>query len=224
MCPLIEGSARIGSVSDYTRFQKPYEGILYGQFKAADQDTGDNQLRAFEILKVLYADSLWDTWLFVRIAGMGVGYICADGSFYESPNDYVNRNKTNPLSGTYWMAKDKLKEYFTFVRKSTTGYYLYRYGWIDNNVAGRSVYAHVTYNAMTGQFSVEAQRADEYPYVTREECILANRIAVVNFDDDPVPVEQEWIVNLPKQVSVKAPTAEDAEAIVKESIARIVHK
>ena len=224
MCPLIEQSARIGIITDYTQLRKTYEGALYGQFQEPGQEARDTQLRAFEIIKVLYAEDIWNTWLYVRVAGMGTGYIKADGGFYETPVDYVNARSTSPLTGTYWPVKDKLRGHFTFVSKPNYGYFLYRYGWRDNNVSGSSVYAHVTYNAMTGQFFVEAERADEYPYVTREECILANKIAVVNFDDDPVPEEQEWIVNLPKQVSVKAPTAEDAEAIVKESIARIVHK
>ena len=66
----------------------------------------------------------------------------------------------------------------------------------------------------------------EYPaYHTREECLAANRKRVVDFDDEPAPaVEQEFIVNLPKQVAVTAKTAEEAEAKVAESIRNLVNQ
>lgn len=60
-------------------------------------------------------------------------------------------------------------------------------------------------------------------YLTKEECLAANRREVFDFDDDePVQEDQQWVVNLPKTVAVTAKTAEEAEQIVRNAINNIV--
>ena len=66
---------------------------------------------------------------------------------------------------------------------------------------------------------------DSVLYPSERESLLAHTANVFDFDDEPAPaVEQEFIVNLPKQVPVTAKTAEEAEAKVAESIRNLVNQ
>lgn len=73
----------------------------------------------------------------------------------------------------------------------------------------------------------KVNRYGQQQYRSREECAAAiPKARVVDFDDEPAsqPQEQEFIVNLPKQVAVSAKTAEEAEAKVAESIRNLVNQ
>ena len=221
MCPYIKSRIGFQTVDNSTRFEIPNTDVLYGQF---DDDT---TLRAFKILSVLYGDGLVNTFLRVIVAGIGEGYVCANGRFFASQADYVNNKTTDRvLTGTYYDGLDRVKScpaLGTLIQRSGWGdYLLYRYAWRNNQCESIFVHFYVEYDVPTKQLTLAADHREDYPYTSKEECILDNQVAVATFDYDPIPEPKEFWVSLPTTVAVTAKTEDEAKEKVRKGLYAII--
>lgn len=220
MCPYIKSCIGKQTFDSNTRLYLPNTGTLYGQF---DNET---TLRAFKIKSVLYGRNLSNTFLHVVVAGLGEGYVCADSRFFESQEDFVNNKKTDrALTGTYYNALEKVRSHKalgTLCQRPEGDYMLYRYAWKDNACTAISVYVYAEYDVPTKQLTLAVSRREEYPYASREECILDNQVDVVTFDCDPIPEPKEFWVSLPTKVAVTAMTEDEAKEKVRQGLDSII--
>lgn len=222
MCPYITSRIGLPTISSKDKFEIPTSDILYGQF---DDET---TLRAFKILSVLYGDGKDKTFLRVDVAGLGEGYVSADGVYYDSKEDYVRKvRSTRVLTGTYYSALDKIRTQLDglgtlVLRRGWGDYMLYRYAWRNNGAESTSVKLYAEYDVETGELTLATGHRGDYPYTSEEACILDNQVDVVEFDGAQKPEQKEFVVDLPKQVKVTARTEDEARQKVQNGLESII--
>lgn len=222
MCPRIESANRIWYFTNSSCLYLPKTETLYGQFHYEDAPE-DNTLRAFKVLKVLYGKEC--NYLYVKIAGLGCGYVGNGEYFYVSPEHFVRGKRTDALTGTYYPTIDKIKESGcgTVMHWTTGNNDIYRYAWVNNKPEGGSVNAVISYDVATKRLNVTTDRRDKYPYPTVDECLLDNQVSVVELDDEPMEGEEhEFWVPLPGKVAVTARTEAEAKAKVRQGLDAII--
>lgn len=222
MCPLIQSANRIWYFDVNSHLYLPKTEVLYGQFHYED-DPEDSTLRAFKVLKVLYGKNT--NYLFVKIAGLGCGYVSSSNNFYASPDAFVRGESTSALTGTYFKTIDRIKESGcgTIKHWSTGAHDVYRYAWSNNKPEGGSVNVVISYDVANKYLNVTTDRRDKYPYPTEEECILDNQVNVIELDDEPIVGEEhEFWVPLPGKVAVTARTEAEAKAKVRKGLDSII--
>lgn len=223
-----------GSISSWERtlVRKPTFSKVYAVFNNYDYDNDrdDYTLRAVKILGVQYTTAAYDCILFVKVAGLGEGYISfREANLYASKEDYTNDKiiSTEEMFGNgeefnYFDALERLAENGKCtIETYDRGCCIKMYAWENNAPVSTTPIFFVNYDAVLDKFNVtiDPVRGKNFPYGTKEMAIADNTLEVCDFDDeDEKPAVYNLDVTISATIKVSAKNLSDANYKVLEMV------
>ena len=194
----------------------------------------DGALRACRTKYVWYNKNSCVAFVSVQIAGFtslvnfSAGEDVFKNNIFRSKSDFKCASVERGLLPGWFYSERSVKLAEIFIKYASLSnandkyqYRIDRYRWNkEKNVASGCLHDCVEfrYNVDSDSFYVELEPGldGEYPYRTREECIDDNQAQIIEFDDEESgPVMHEFKFNT--EVTIKAPTYEEALAILNKS-------
>ena len=220
LSPYISSHARFCTIIPKTALYLPFTGTFYAVF-----DDYGTTLRACRILSVLYGETIGETFLQVKVAGVGKGYVAANARFFRNSDDFLAGKRFAPLSeenGVFFIEDHIMRD--VDVRLNTCApvyrFHFYRYAWDDNKVAEVGCYVKAEYFVAGNYLNIDFEPISylswegKKTYLSKSDCIRDNKVDVADFDDDNESKTYDVTIEVIKTVTTTI-KATSKESVVK---------